>query len=72
MLKKLSKSLAEDVVPLLPAGTTFDEPTAIVAFGRIWQELISKLPGEPWKSSRAAIAEIRATKIPTLLDGVVD
>ena len=70
MLKKLATSLTEDVEPLLPPGTTFDDATAIAAFARVWKELISRLPGEPWKSSRAAIAEIRATKIPALLDGI--
>jgi hypothetical protein len=27
------------------------------------------MPGEPWKSSSAAIATIREKRIPTLLDG---
>jgi predicted nucleotidyltransferase component of viral defense system len=70
MLKKLATSLTEDVAPLLPPGTTFDDATAIAAFGRVWKELISRLPGEPWKSSQPAIAEIRAKRIPTLLDGI--
>ena len=32
MLKKLTRSLTEDIEPLLPAGVRFDEPIAIEAF----------------------------------------
>lgn len=70
MLQKLNRSLTEDVAPLLPAGVSFDETTAIAAFGRVWRQLVTRVPGEPWKSSAAVIATIRAKKIPTLLDGI--
>lgn len=71
MLRKLNRSLTEDIAPLLPPGVVFDDAAAIAAFGRVWQELIACIPGESWKSSKAAIEAIRG-KIPGLLDGVVD
>jgi predicted nucleotidyltransferase component of viral defense system len=70
MLKKLNKSLTEDIVPLLPPGVIFDEDAAIKAFGRIWGELISRIPGDSWKPSQAVIEAIRKGKIPALLDGI--
>jgi hypothetical protein len=70
MLKKMNKSLTEDIVPLLPPGVIFDEDAAIKAFGRIWGELISRIPGDSWKSSQTVIEAIRKTKIPALLDGI--
>jgi predicted nucleotidyltransferase component of viral defense system len=70
MLKKLNRSLTEDIAPLLPAGVTFDDDAAITAFGRVWRELIARIPGESWKSSKTAIEAIRKTKFPALLDGI--
>lgn len=70
MLKKLNRNLSEDIAPLLPAGVSFDEATAITAFGRIWGELIGRIPGDPWKSSQKVIEAIRKAKIPMLLDGI--
>jgi len=70
MLLKLNHSLTEDVTPMLPPGVRFDGSATIAAFGRVWCELIQRIPGDSWKSSDAVIAAIRATKIPTLLDGV--
>ncbi len=67
MLKKLNQSLIEDIAPLLPAGASFTESDAIVAFGRVWKERITRIPGEPWKSSRAVIEAIRNERIPDLL-----
>ncbi|MCA9804009.1 MAG: nucleotidyl transferase AbiEii/AbiGii toxin family protein [Cyanobacteria bacterium HKST-UBA02] len=67
MLEKLQRSLTEDVVPLLPAGTTFTEDDAIAAFGRVWFELIEQLAGEPWKLSGEIIEGLRSKKIPNLL-----
>lgn len=72
MLKKLERSLTEDIAPLLPAGVRFDDQAAVTAFGRIWGDLIARLPGESWKSSRAAIEAIRKTKIPSLLEGIFE
>lgn len=70
MLKKLNRSLTEDIAPLLPAGVSFNEDAALAAFGRIWGELISRIPGDPWKSSWKVIEAIRKSAIPTLLEGV--
>lgn len=68
MLKKLNRSLTEDVSPLLPAGVDFDDEIAVSAFGRVWTELIGRIPGEPWKSSRSVIEAIRRSRIPNLLE----
>jgi predicted nucleotidyltransferase component of viral defense system len=48
MLTKLGRSLTEDISPLLPAGTTFNDAiTAFgVAFGDVWFELIARIKGE--------------------------
>jgi predicted nucleotidyltransferase component of viral defense system len=70
MLKKLNRRLTEDIGPLLPAGVKFGDDDAIEAFGRVWQELITRIPGDPWKSSQAAIEAIRKAKYPALLSGV--
>lgn len=72
MLKKLNRSLTEDVAPLLPTGVNFDDDIAIAAFGRIWSELVGRIPGESWKSSIAVIEAIRNAKIPSLLEGVYE
>jgi len=70
MLQKLSRSLTEDVRPLLPAGVLFDDADAVKAFGRVWGDLVSRLPGEPWKSSESVIETIRQTTNPDLFDGI--
>lgn len=70
MLKKLNRSLTEDIAPLLPAGVTFDEDAALTAFGRIWGELIEHIPGDPWKSSEKVIEALRKSAIPKLLEGI--
>lgn len=70
MLKKLNQSLTEDIAPLLPAGVSFSDDDAIAAFGRVWGELIRRIPGDAWKSSQAVIEEILKAKIPSLLSGV--
>lgn len=70
MLEKLNRSLTEDVAPLLPPGVTFTDGDAITAFGRVWGELIRRIQGDPWKSTKAVIEEIRKKKIPDLLSGV--
>ena len=72
MLKKLNQSLTEDIAPLLPVGVSFTDADAIAAFGRVWGELIRRIPGESWKSSRAVIEAIRKEKVPTLLSGLYD
>jgi predicted nucleotidyltransferase component of viral defense system len=70
MLKKLNQSLTEDIAPLLSPGVGFTDEDAIAAFGKVWAELITRIPGDPWKSSGTVIEAIRKTKIPTLLKGV--
>lgn len=72
MLKKLNQSLTEDIAPLLPAGVTFDDDAAIAAFGRVWGELVARIPGDSWRSSKAVIEAIRKAKIPSLLEGVYE
>jgi predicted nucleotidyltransferase component of viral defense system len=70
MLKKLNQSLTEDIAPLLPAGVSFTDHDAIAAFGRVWGELITRIPGDSWKSSKTVIDAIRQAKIPALLNGI--
>jgi hypothetical protein len=54
----------------LPAGVTFTDDDAITAFSRVWGHLIQRIPGDPWKSSKVVIEEIRKANIPALLSGV--
>ena len=67
MLEKLTRSLTEDIEPLLPPGITFHENDALTAFEHIWSELIVKFKGEPWKQTDHAIDELRQRKYPQLL-----
>ncbi len=67
MLQKLTRSLTEDVAPLLPGGVNFTDESAIDAFNRVWTLLISHMPGQAWKSSANAISELRREKHPGLL-----
>ncbi len=70
MLKQLNQSLTEDIAPVLPAGVRFTDADAITAFGRVWGELIKRIPSEPWKSSDAVIEAIRKEKVPALLHSI--
>jgi hypothetical protein len=67
MLEKLTRSLTEDVDPLLPAGIRFSDDDAIEAFGRVWKELVVRLKGDAWKLTGKAIEELREKKYPKLL-----
>ena len=67
MLKKLTRSLVEDIQPLLPPAVNFDEGEALQAFERVWRELIARIKGEPWRSTEMALTALRAAKYPTLL-----
>jgi predicted nucleotidyltransferase component of viral defense system len=67
MLEKLTRSLTEDVAPLLPVGVRFSDDDAIQAFEHVWNELIVRLKGEAWKQTQRALEELRATKYPGLL-----
>ena len=62
MLKKLTRSLTEDIEPLLPVGVRFDEAVAIDAFNDVWSTLIARLPrrlrgGSPPMWSRSCAPE---------------
>lgn len=67
MLEKLTRSLTEDVTPLLPAGIRFNDDDALLAFERVWTELIGRIKGDAWKLKCKAIEELRVKKYPGLL-----
>ncbi|HNI20795.1 MAG TPA: nucleotidyl transferase AbiEii/AbiGii toxin family protein, partial [Nitrospira sp.] len=67
MLEKFTRSLTEDIAPLLPSGVRFEENDAVDAFGRIWKGLIVRIQGEPWKLSGQVIEELRRGRVPLLL-----
>lgn len=67
MLQKLTRSLTEDIAPLLPAGVRFNDADAQHAFERVWIELVSQLRGDAWKSTGKVVAELRERGYPTLL-----
>lgn len=68
MLEKLTRSLTEDVEPLLPAGVHFDAAEAALAFERVWTELIVRIKGEAWKLTEKTLQEFRARNYPGLLE----
>lgn len=67
MLEKLTRSLTEDIAPLLPPGIHFHEGDALAAFESIWNSLITRIKGDPWKQTKRAIEELRQKKYPHLL-----
>jgi hypothetical protein len=67
MLEKLTRSLTEDVAPMLPAGVRWRDADAIQAFERVWTDLIARIGGDPWKLSAVVIEELRASRYPALL-----
>jgi hypothetical protein len=67
MLEKLTRSLTEDVDPLLPGGVRFSESDAIEAFGRVWKALIVRIKGGAWKLTDRTVEELREKKYPKLL-----
>lgn len=69
MLEKLTRSLTEDIAPLLPTGVRFDDDDAIRAFERVWRELIARVRGDAWKLTDKALDELRTKKYPNLLRG---
>lgn len=71
MLQKLTRSLTEDVAPLLPAGIHFDDEAALDAFGRVWKRLIVRLRGEPWRLTESVVEGLRQKACPGLLRGEV-
>ena len=66
MLEKLTRSLTEDVAPLLPC-VRFNDDDAIQAFERVWKELIVRIKGDAWKLTDKALEELRTKKYPGLL-----
>jgi predicted nucleotidyltransferase component of viral defense system len=69
MLEKLTRSLTEDVAPLLPMGVHFNDDDAMRAFERVWNELIARFRGDAWKLTGKALDELRSKKYPNLLRG---
>ena len=67
MLEKLTRSLSEDINPLLPGGVRFGEEDAIHAFERVWIELIARIGGDAWKLTYQVLEELRVKKFPGLL-----
>ena len=67
MLEKLTRSLTEDITPLLPAGVRFGDEDAIHAFERVWIELIARMGGEGWKLAEPVLEELRVKRFPGLL-----
>ena len=67
MLEKLTRSLTEDIGPLLPAGVRFNDDDAMQAFERVWTELITHIKGDAWKLTDKVLEELRAKKYPGLL-----
>jgi predicted nucleotidyltransferase component of viral defense system len=67
MLEKLTRSLIEDIAPLLPAGIRFNDADALHAFERVWMELITRIKGDAWKLTDKAIEELREKRYPNLL-----
>ena len=59
MLKKLTRSLTEDIEPLLPVGVRFDEVVAIEAFNRVWQQLVARMQGDAWRLSTEVIEQLQ-------------
>ncbi len=67
MLSKLTRSLVDDIAPLLAADVVDGDAQAQTAFERVWFHLIARLTGEPWHRSEPVIDELRATSFPELL-----
>jgi len=70
MLEKLTRSLTEDISPLLPAGVPFEDHDAARAFEQVWTRLIARIKGDPWKMTAAVISELRKARYPDLLAGL--
>jgi predicted nucleotidyltransferase component of viral defense system len=59
MLRKLRRSLTEDIAPLLPSGVAFTDEHARAAFGLVWHKLVALIEGESWKKSATTIEALR-------------
>ena len=49
MLGKLTRSLTEDIAPLLAPDVAYGDTEALHAFERVWSTLVAGLKGESWK-----------------------
>ena len=67
MLEKLTRSLTDDIAPLLPAGVRFNDDDALQAFERVWKDLIALIKGDAWKLTDKVLDELRTKKYPGLL-----
>jgi len=67
MLDKLTRSLTEDIKPMLAADVVYRDEDALETFERVWFGLIAGLHGEAWHKSAAVIDEFRSTSLPKLL-----
>lgn len=67
MLEKLTRSLTEDVAPMLPASVRWSDADAMQASERVWTERIARIRGDRWKLSAAVVEELRAKRYPALL-----
>jgi predicted nucleotidyltransferase component of viral defense system len=59
MLKKLTRSLTEDIEPLLPVDVRFDEAVAVEAFNGVWRQLVARMRGDAWRLSAEVIEQLR-------------
>lgn len=59
MLEKLTRSLTEEVAPMLPASVRWSDADAIPAFERVWTEPVARISGthgsSPLGSSRSCV-----------------
>ena len=67
MLDKLTRSLTDDIRPMLAADVVYGDGEALEAFERVWFDLVLRLVGKPWHKSEAVIDEFRSTSLPRLL-----
>ena len=67
MLDKLTRSLTDDIRPMLASDVVYRDDDAMEAFERVWFSLIVGLNGEAWHKSEAVIDEFRSTSLPRLL-----
>ena len=70
MLEKLTRSLTEDIAPLLPAGVRFNDDDAMRPSSESGRQLIAPIKGDAWKLTDKVVAELRERGHPTLLRGL--
>ena len=71
MLDKLTRSLIEDISPLLPAGIKFSDDDALRAFERVWLKLIVRIKGDAWKLTDKAVEALRLKQHPKLFNDIL-